>query len=467
MIDINLLRKDKGGNPDLIKESQRKRGGQKAVDLVDEVMQLDQEWIKASFQANQINKEINGIGKRLAPLAKAKQMDSDEAKEILREKDELLKKKEQLEQEAKLKEQVLNQKLTQIGNVVHESVVDSMDEANNQRIKLWWPEGRSEQQEIDKKAQIKGGKGVPGFYSHDEVLTRLNGFDPVRGSKIAGHRGYFLMGPAVDLNLALMQYGLDFLEKRGFTKLWTPFFMNRSMMAKTAQLSEFDEALYTIKAEEAEEKYLIATSEQPISCMHSGELLSPGDLPKKYAGTSTCFRKEAGSAGRDNLGIFRVHQFEKIEQFVLTEPEKSWEMHEEMLKNAEDFYQSLEIPYHVVSIVSGALNNAAAKKYDLEAYFPFQNAYKELVSCSNCTDYQCRELDIKMGTKKTANQASKTFAHALNCTLTATSRTICCILENYQTADGLVVPKVLRPYMGNKEFIPYKIPTEEMQNLKV
>ena len=424
--------------------------------------------ILADFQANQINKQINAIGKRLAPLAKAKQMDSPEALAILKEKDDLIKQKEQLNLVAKQKEDELNAQLRLIGNIVHDSCVDSMDEKDNARVKLWWPQERTEAQEQLRREKIKNGKGYPGLYSHHEVLEKLGGYDPVRGTKVAGHRGYFLMDIGVDLNLALMQYGLDFLQKRGYTKLWTPFFMNKDVMAKTAQLSEFDEALYSLKGEDGDDKYLIATSEQPISALHAGEWFSEADeLPKKYAGTSTCFRKEAGAHGRDTWGIFRVHQFEKIEQFVLTEPSKSWEMHEEMLKCAEEFYQSLELPYHVVSIVSGALNNAAAKKYDLEAYFPFQGAYKELVSCSNCTDYQCRELEIRYGAKK-LNAQTKVYAHALNCTLTATTRTICCILENFQTPEGLVIPQVLRNYMGGRSFVPFKdLPAEKLEQLNL
>ncbi|KAJ1555185.1 Cytosolic seryl-tRNA synthetase [Nowakowskiella sp. JEL0078] len=241
--------------------------------------------------------------------------------------------------------------------------------------------------------------------------------------------------------------------------------MKKELMAKTAQLEEFDEALYKIVQKEVapgeqepdgNSMYMIATSEQPISAFHSGEWFAEPEkeLPKRYAGQSTCFRKEAGSAGRDNWGIFRVHQFEKVEQFSITTPDKSWEEHEFMLKNAEDFYSSLGIPYRVVSIVSGALNNAASKKYDLEAWFPFQTEYKELVSCSNCLDYQSRRLDIRVGTKKLNDQV-KNYVHCLNCTLVATERAMCCVLENYQTNEGVIVPEVLRPYIGGKEFIPF------------
>ena len=231
--------------------------------------------------------------------------------------------------------------------------------------------------------------------------------------------------------------------------------MNRDQMAKTAQLEQFDEELYKVIAAE-DEKYLIATSEQPISAYHSEEWFDSPEtqLPIKYAGYSTCFRKEAGSAGRDMWGIFRVHQFEKVEQFCITEPEKSWEMFETMVANSEAFYQSLKIPYRVVAIVSGALNLAAAQKFDLEAWFPFQGAYKELVSCSNCTDYrecstrlllvqfqqtfikmiESRRLEVRCGLK-TKDQARKVYVHMLNGTLCATERALCCIVENYQTPE--------------------------------
>ncbi|KAI8920729.1 hypothetical protein BC831DRAFT_477301 [Entophlyctis helioformis] len=457
MIDINLLRADKGGNPDLVRESQRKRGGDKAVALVDEVLALDEEWKKARFDADAVNKKINQIGKDLAPLAKAKQLDSPEALKLKEDKENLLKLKTELNDVADAKERKLQSKLRLIGNIVHESVIVSMDEKDNQVINKWWPESRSEEAEVKRRADlVKDGKGVPGLYSHHEVLEKIGGYDPVRGANIAGHRGYFLTGPGVDLNMALMHYGLDFLEARGYTKLWTPFFMKKEIMAKTAQLEEFDEALYKVEGEEGDAKYLIATSEQPISAFHANEWFSDAsELPKKYAGQSTCFRKEAGAHGRDTWGIFRVHQFEKVEQFVLTEPEKSWEMHAEMLLASEEFYKSLGLPFHVISIVSGALNNAAAKKYDLEAWFPFQGEYKELVSASNCTDYQSRELEIRFGAKKSIDSTKK-YVHCLNSTLTATERTICCILENYQTETGVVVPEPLRQYMGGKSFFPFK-----------
>jgi len=290
----------------------------------------------------------------------------------------------------------------------------------------------------------------------------IDGYDPERGVKVAGHRAYFLRGWGVKLNMALIQYGLDFLEERGYVRTQTPFFMKKSLMGKTCQLSDFEESLYKLSSDTPmdvddgkEDNFLIATSEQPISAFYSGEMILPKDLPIKFAGYSTNFRKEAGAHGKDTWGIFRIHQFEKIEQFVITAPEKSWEMHEEMLKVSEDFYQSLGFSYRVVNIVSGALNNAAAKKYDLEAWFPTLGEYRELVSCSNCTDYQSRSLEVTYGGKKDRKSA---FVHMLNSTLVATERCLCCLLENYQTEKGIVIPEVLRPYLKNQEFIPFTKP---------
>jgi len=289
-------------------------------------------------------------------------------------------------------------------------------------------------------------------------MYKLDILDQERGAKVAGHRGFFLINDGVDLNQALITYGLDFLRKQGYKKVMTPFMMKRSEMSKTAQLSEFDEALYKLEggADGDDEKYLIATSEQPLSAYHSDEWFeSPAtQLPLRYAGYSTCFRKEAGSHGRETWGIFRIHQFEKVEQFCITDPETSWKMFDSMIAHSEAFYQSLGLPYQMVAIVSGALNNAAAKKYDLEAWFPYQAEYKELVSVSNCTDYQSRSLEVRCGIKK-QNETRKNYVHMLNGTLCATERALCCIVENYQTPEGLRIPEVLRPYMQGRDFIPF------------
>lgn len=297
----------------------------------------------------------------------------------------------------------------------------------------------------------------------------VDGFEGEKGAVVAGSRGYFLKGVLVFLEQALIQYALRTLGSRGYTPIYTPFFMRKEVMQEVAQLSQFDEELYKVIGKGSEksddnsydEKYLIATSEQPIAALHRDEWLRPEDLPIKYAGLSTCFRQEVGSHGRDTRGIFRVHQFEKIEQFVYSSPHdnKSWEMFEEMIATAEDFYQSLGIPYHIVNIVSGSLNHAASKKLDLEAWFPGSGAFRELVSCSNCTDYQARRLRIRYGqTKKMMDKVE--FVHMLNATMCATTRTICAILENYQTEKGIVVPEKLKEFMppGLQELIPFVKP---------
>jgi seryl-tRNA synthetase len=376
---------------------------------------------------------------------------------LLKEKEEIVKKKQELTQVEQKAEQQMRDKVNTVGNLVHESVPVSDDEANNETIRTWVPEGVTVDE--NKKAAL----------SHHEVLTRLDGYDPDRGTKISGHRGYFLRNYGVFLNQAMINYGLDFLAKREYIPLQAPVMMNKEVMARTAQLSQFDEELYKVMDGE-DEKYLIATSEQPISAYHSNEWFEqPSEqLPKRYAGYSSCFRREAGSHGKDAWGIFRVHAFEKIEQFCITEPEKSWDEFDRMIGISEEFYKSLGLPYRLVSIVSGELNNAAAKKYDLEAWFPYQSEYKELVSCSNCTDYQSRNLEIRCGVKK-MNEREKKYVHCLNSTLCATERAICCILENYQTDDGLKIPEPLRKYIpGEPEFIPYvkELPKDSTSNKK-
>lgn len=438
MIDLQLLQVEKGGNPEVVRESQRKRFA--SVELVDEVLSLYKTWVTLEFQLNQMQQEVNAIQKVITTKRKAKE-DADA---------ELAQKKEQDAKIAEFKPKVaeaereMRLKAGTIGNIVGDKVPVSETEDDNLVTKTWHPDGPNGQ--FEKKDH---------FLSHHEVMYRLDLFDTERGAKISGHRGFFLTGDGVDLNQALINYGLDFLRKKEYKKIMTPFMMRKEHMAKTAQLDQFDEELYKVTGDE-DDKYLIATSEQPISAFHSNEWFDrPAEqLPIKYAGYSTCFRKEAGSHGKDTWGIFRVHQFEKIEQFCITDPASSWDMLDHMLANSEEFYQSLQIPYRVVAIVSSALNNAAAMKYDLEAWFPFQGEHKELVSCSNCTDYQSRRLEVRCGMKKQGD-SKKQYCHMLNGTLCATERALCCLVENWQTPDGLRIPPPLQPYMQGRDFLPF------------
>ena len=444
MLDITAFLVERGGNPEKIKESQKKRGD--SVEIVDEIINDYKNWTKIRFSLDALNKNLNATQKQIGQKFKNK----EDPSELLAEKDKLVEKKKELTETEQNADKDLRFKVNQVGNLLHESVIDSQDEANNELVKTWKPE---QYKEI---GQVAAATQAPAHLSHHEVLLRIDGYDPERGVKIVGHRGYFLRNFGVFLNQALISYGLSFLATKGYIPLQAPVMMNKECMARTAQLSQFDEELYKVLDGE-DEKYLVATSEQPISAYHSGEWFeSPQEqLPLRYAGYSSCFRREAGSHGKDAWGIFRVHAFEKIEQFVLTEPEKSWEEFDRMLALSEDFYKALGLPYRVVGIVSGELNNAAAKKCDLEAWFPFQKEYKELVSCSNCTDYQARNLEIRCGIKQ-QNQIEKKYVHCLKSTLSATERTLCCILENYQTENGLVIPEVLRKYIpGEPEFVPF------------
>jgi seryl-tRNA synthetase len=456
MLDINAFLVEKGGEPEKIKISQKKRGD--SVELVDEIIAGYKEWTKIRFDLDVKNKEVNATQKEIGQRFKAKQ----DASDLLAKKEQLAaEKKSLIEQEVKA-DADLRVKVNLVGNIVHDTVVDSQDEDNNELVRTWAPENYE-------VAKVAAATGAPAKLSHHEILLRLDGYDPERGVRIVGHRGYFLRNYGVFLNQALINYGLHFLAENDYIPLQAPVMMNKDVMAKTAQLSQFDEELYKVIDGE-DEKYLIATSEQPISAYHANEWFeSPAEqLPVRYAGYSSCFRREAGSHGKDAWGIFRVHAFEKIEQFVLTEPENSWKEFDRMIGLSETFYKNLGLPYRVVGIVSGELNNAAAKKYDLEAWFPYQEEYKELVSCSNCTDYQSRNLEIRCGIKQ-QNQTEKKYVHCLNSTLSATQRAMCCILENYQTEDGLVIPEVLRPFIpGKPDFIPFvkELPKNSTSNKK-
>lgn len=500
VLDLDLFRPDKGGDPERVRANVRKRFDNE--ESVDKVMELDAEWRKLRWSLDQMNKAKNVISKEYG--IRMKQQKSKESKQQSGDTSNSTSTPNQtgpanlcdnspsldlneimaaiqsisadvnLEQLKKLRsavevqvvaigkqmdecEQKRSDILREIGNLIHSDVPISNDEENNAIVREYGTHLTPEVAGVDK------------LLSHVDLIEMIGGLDVEKGSAIAGSRGFFLLGPAIWLQQALIQYALRFIDELGFQTIYTPFWMRKQIMGQVAQLSQFDDELYKLISskgnEDTEEKYLIATSEQPIAALHLDEWLNPASLPLKYGGYSTCFRQEVGSHGRDTRGIFRVHQFEKIEQFIVSAPSKSWDHFHEMIGNAEQFYQSLELPYRVVNIVSGALNNAAAMKYDLEAHFPASQAHRELVSVSNCTDYQSRRLQIRYGqTKKMSGQVE--YVHMLNGTLCAVTRVICCILENYQTKDGIRVPKVLQEFMPSKyrENIPFtrdlKLPKE-------
>jgi len=442
VLDINLFREKKGGNPDLIRESQRRRFADPAE--VDRIIEMDEAWRVARGELDDLNCELNKAQVEIGRLRKEKQEVPAELQERQKNlKTKLIKEKEE---EVQAKEDLWKKALINIGNLVSNECPVSDTEDDNAILRQWSPEG------MDLRPELPEPK-LP----HDQLLWRIGGYDPDRGNKIAGHRGYFLLGAGMLLQQALVRYALDFLMDQGYTPIQTPYFMRQDIMAETAELAQFDEELYKVEAGDHEPKYLIATSEQPISAFYRGEWLDPKQLPIKFAGHSACFRKEAGSAGVDTHGIFRVHQFEKVEQFIITKPEDSWETHKEMIATSEKFLQSLGIPYQVIAIVSKALNKAAALKYDIEAWFPSWPAYREVVSCSNCTDYQARRLEVRYGLNK--NEKEKKYVHMLNGTMCATTRVLSVILEYYQTPEGVRIPEKLIPYFhlkpGQEPILPF------------
>lgn len=466
-IDINELRDYKGGDPSKYKKYMEMRFKDPAI--VDEVLALDAQWRELRSSIDMTRKETNSFQKDvITPKKKAKENCDAEVSQ-LREMQQKIK-----DQEAELPvlEGKRDELLNRIGNVVDPEVPISKDEDADNLVICLSPEPP---ELVGNPSLIPSPLGSLEYtlpetkpMTHDELLWRIGGYEPVRGQNVGGHRAYFLTNAGVLLNQALINYGIAFLRERGYNVVQPPFLMNKDVMASIAQLDDFDEQLYKVSGKtddpEASEKYLIATSEQPMCAYHKGEWIEPGTLPLRYAGISTCFRKEAGSSGKDIRGIFRVHQFEKIEQFCLTADdfEVSQAEHKRMLECAKDFYNSLGIGYRVVCLVSAELNDAAVKKYDLEGWFPGQQTYRELVSCSNCTDYQARGVGVRCGGKPQKSSGNKpdltvraSYCHMLNSTLCATGRGICCLLETYQKEDGVVVPEVLRPFMGGTDFLPF------------
>ncbi|GBC75222.1 Serine--tRNA ligase [archaeon HR06] len=417
MIDIKLLRE----NPDLIREALRKR---RLNFPLDELLRLDEERRTLITEAQRLKEKRNLLDLEISKKGPDLNKKIEEAKEISKKIDELNKKILNIES----KEEEL---LLSLPNIPDPSVPEGESEKDNVVIKYWG------------ETRIKEVK------DHIDLGLSLGIIDLDRAAKVAGARFYYLLKDLVKLNYALVNYGLDFLAKRGYTLVQPPYMLSKKAMSGAIILSDFQDSIYKI---EGEDLYLIGTSEHAIAAMHMEEILDSKDLPLKYAGISPCFRKEAGTHGKDTKGIFRVHHFEKVEQFIFCKPEDSQRYHEEMLRNAEDFFQSLGIPYRVVLLCTADLGKVASKTYDIEAWFPAQKKYREVISCSNCKDYQARRLKI-MYREKPHEKAK--YVHTLNSTLVATERTLIAIMENYQEGNSIVIPEVLRPYMNGLDRLKY------------
>ncbi len=415
MLDIRIFRE----SPDVVRESLRKRRDEEKLKEVDEIIELDKrhrslikEVEALRRRRNEITAEINALRKKGVDFSKKLQ----EAKKIPA-------KLEKLEKEMAAAREKLTGMLFSMPNILHESVPEGDSEEDNVVLR-----------EVGKRTEKKAR-------SHVDVIESHGLADMERAAKISGARFYFLKNELVLLDLALQRFALDLLREKGFTIVSPPLMMRRKPYEGVTDIRDFEDVMYKV---EGEDLYLIATSEHPMAAMHMNEIFEEAELPKKYAGVSACFRKEAGSHGKDTKGIFRVHQFNKVEQFVFSKPEDSWKIHEELLSNAEEIFRKLKIPYRVVNICTADIGTVAAKKYDIEAWFPAQQKYREVVSCSNCTDYQANRLRIRYRTSD-GNKA----VHTLNSTAVATSRVIVAIIENFQNRDGSIgVPEALQPYMG-------------------
>ena len=421
MLDIYLFRE----KHEIIRADHDKRG--LPHDKIDRVIHFDKLWLSLQHQTNQLRQKKNTAAKGISEAKKAG--DEAKAKAILSEVASLGKEISELEQQT---EDALTQRDTirmSIPNILHDAVPQGADESGNTVHSTY---GEKPQFDFEPR-------------THNELITMNKWVDLKRAAKISGSRFYFLKGDLARLELALQTYAVDFIRQRGYTFVQPPVMMNRQAYEGVTDLGDFETVMYGV---EPDKYYMIATSEHPLTSMYMGETIPEEQLPLKVVGVSPCFRREVGSHGQSDLGIWRVHQFTKVEQIVIAKPEDSWELHEELLQNCIDLWNELELHYEVVNICTGDMGTVAARKYDIEAWLPGAAQYKEVVSCSNCTDHQANRLQIKYGQPGHSNQP---IVHTLNSTAVATSRALVAIMEQNQLADGSVrIPEVLIPLMGGQ-----------------
>lgn len=418
MLDIKIIRED----PEGIRRNLAKRNDPEILRMFDELLAYDKQWRNCFSESNILREKRNRITEEIAKLKKERKDAADRIREAA-----------QIPQEIKRVEEEMNEFrgkmdsiLMQLPNLLDESVPYGADDSDNITVRTW---------------------GVPtkfGFKpkDHIDLAYNLDLIDIERAAKVAGARFYYLKRDLVRLNYAIIRYGLDFMVERNFVPFQPPYMMKRKIIEGAVALSDFEDTIYKI---EGEDLFLLATAEHGLLGIHSDEILDGKSLPLRYCGISPCFRKEAGAHGRDTKGIFRVHQFEKVEQFTFCKPADSPREHELLIRNAEEFFQSLRIPYRVVNVCTGDLGTVAAKKYDLEVWLPGQDKFREAVSCSNCTSYQAIRSNIRF---RDRTDEPTSYVHTLNSTLVATERALVAIMENCQQEDGSIeVPEVLRSYM--------------------
>ena len=417
MIDINLIRE----NPKLVKESQKNRGMNEKD--VDKLLDLDKEWRELKQEVDNLRSRRNKISEEINKAKKS----GKNAHNLIEEAREIPGKLENKEKLMKEIEEKRNYLWREIPNI-HDKSIPIGDASKNKVIKIYGKPTKF-------KFKVK---------DHADLLESLDLLDTEKASEVAGSRFYYLKGDLVKLNYALINFAIDFMRKKGFTMMQPPFMLRKNILAGAMPLGTFEGAIYKI---DGEDLYLIGTSEHALNAYYVNETIAENKIPIRVSGISSCFRKEAGTHGKDEKGIFRVHQFEKVEQFVFCKPKDSWKEFEIILKNSIEIFKHIRIPFRTVCLSTGDITRVAAKTIDLEGWFPSQNCYRELGSCSNCTDYQARRSNIKYQDKSGLH-----LVHTLNNTAIATERMLACITENFQQKDGSIkIPKALWKYTGFKE----------------
>jgi len=426
MLDITLIRK----TPKLIEEDLKKRGDTEKLKWVSDLIKKDTVWRETKQELDKLRHKRNEISLKINGLVKQKK----DTSQFIKQAKALPNKIKQLEEkEIQLKEKI-DFYLMRLPNIMHPSVPVGKDASENKQIRTF---GQKPKFNFELKP-------------HGELIEQLKIADFNKAAEVSGQGFNYIKGELALLDQALMQFAIQFLVKRGYILIEPPLMIRKKPYTGVTDLEFFEDQLYKI---EGEDLYLIATSEHSMAALYMNEILEENDLPIKVCGISPCFRKEIGSHGIDTRGFFRMHQFYKIEQFIFCHPKDSWKFHEELQKNSEDMYKQLKIPFRTVNVCTGDLGSIAAKKYDLEAWFPRQNKYGEVGSNSNCTDYQARRLKIKFKDK----DGEVKYLHTLNNTGIATSRALVAILENYQQKDGSIrIPTVLQKYMNNIKVIKKK-----------
>lgn len=416
MIDIKLIRE----NPKVVRDSQKKRGMSEKD--VDNLLELDKKWRELKERVDLLRSRRNKVSEQINQAKKhGKNTDI-----IIKEAKEIPKQLEDAEKELHETFEKRNSLWKEIPNIIDKSV--PVGDVSKNKV-------------IEKIGKIPKFKFEP--KDHADILLSLDLLDTQKASDVAATRFYYLKGDIVKLNLAIINFALDFLKKKGFTLVQPPYMLRKEILEGALPLGAFGDMIYKI---DGEDLYLIGTAEHALNAYHSNETINV-DKPLRYAGISSCFRKEAGAHGKDTKGIFRIHQFEKIEQFIFCKPKDAWKEFELILDNSRQLLKQLKIPFRFIVLASGDTGRVPVKTIDFEGWFPSQKAYRELGSCSNCTDYQARRSNIKYQDKDELK-----FVNTLNNTAIATERMIACIVDNFQQKDGSIkIPKALWKYTGFKE----------------